>query len=66
MFLGSVWVAQSVERRTLDLGPGHHLTVTWAQLCIGFGTDTEPALDSVSPLYSSPACVLSLKINKLI
>ena len=61
---GGTWVAQSVERLTLDFGSGHDLTVHGVEPCVRLGADiSEPAWDSLS---ASPPLVLSLspKINK--
>ena len=60
-------MAQSVKCPTLDLGSGHDLTVREFKPRIGLCADgAESAWDSVSPSLSpSPACALSLKINKL-
>ena len=59
------WVAQLVKHPTLDLGPGHDLTVGEFEPRIRLCTISD--WHSVSPsLCPSPACALSLplKINK--
>ena len=64
------WVAQLVKHPSLDLCPGHDLTVHEFKPRIRLCTNgAEPAWNSVSPsLCPSPACALSLslslKINK--
>ena len=65
--LWGTWVAHRVRRLTLDLGSGHDLTVREFKPRAGLCTDgVEPAWESVSlSLGPSPACALSLKINKL-
>ena len=62
------WVAQSVERLTLDFGSGHDLTFCEFEPCIGLCTDSvEPACDSLSPSLSlslSLSLPLPPQINK--
>ena len=61
-------MVQSVEPPTLDLGPGHDLTVQGLEPGIGLcANGSDPAWDSVSPsLCPSTACHHPLKINKLL
>ena len=48
------WVAQSVERLTLDLGSGHDLMVCGFEARIEpWAGSTDPAWDSLSPLPRS-------------
>ena len=62
------WVARSVKCMTLDFHSDHDLMVHRIEPCIGICRDSaEPAWDSHSLhllLYSAPALLLSLKINK--
>ena len=53
----SAWVAQLVERPTLDLGSGHDLAVCEIEPHVGLCTDSsEPTWDSLSSsLCPSPA-----------
>ena len=59
-------VAQLLKPPTLDFCSGHDLTVHGFETRLGLCADSsEPAWDSVSlSLCLSPACSLSLKINK--
>ena len=67
------WVAQSVERLTLDFSSGHDLTVRGFEPHLGLCTDSaEPAWDSLSlplslpfPCLHTRSLSLSLKINFL-
>ena len=52
---GGAWVAQSVERPTLDFGSGHDLMVRGMEPCVWLCADSvEPAWDSPSPSLSAP------------
>ena len=49
------WVAESVERLTLDFRSGHDLTVSEFEPQVGFWADSmEPAGDSLSPSFFAP------------
>ena len=73
--LGGAWVAQLVERQTLDISSGGDLTVMGLSPKLGSKLGMEPAWDSYSPSLSAPtplihthACALLslslwLKIN---
>ena len=73
-WMGGTWVAQSVERPTLDFGSGHVLTVQGIKPHVRLCNDrAEPPWDFLSlPLSALPRLSvpvhthsLSLKINKL-
>ena len=49
------WVAQSVERLTLDFSSGHDLRVMGSSPALGSVLSMEPAWNSLSPLCSAPA-----------
>ena len=58
-------MAQLVKCLTLDFGSGQDLTVCEFEPYVGLCADSvEPAWDSFV-FCPSPACALSLKINKL-
>ena len=63
-------MAQAVKRPTLDVGPGHDLTVHEFEPYVGLCADSaEPAWDSLSPPrplstpYPGSCCLLFLEIN---
>ena len=59
------WVAQSVERQTLDLGSGHDLTVQEFEPCVRCtAVSVEPTLDPLSPSVSAPH-LLSLSLSRI-
>ena len=64
------WVAQLVNRLSLDFGSGHDLMVHQMETCVRFCADSmvEPGWDSLlSPSLSAPPLLmlsLFLKINK--
>ena len=66
LLLWGPWVAQSVERPTLDFSSGHDLMVRGIEPRVGLGNDSEePAWDSLSapPLFvRTRALSLSLKM----
>ena len=58
-------MAQSVKHQTLDFSSGHDPMVCEFKPHIGPCADSmEPAWDSVSPLYPSTACALSLSLKR--
>ena len=67
IMIQGAWMAQSVERQTLNFGSGHDLTVHGIEPSVGLQIDSaEPAWDSLSSLSAppplSPSLFLSLKI----
>ena len=62
------WVAQPVERPTLDFGSGHDLVVHEFKPLIELSTvSAEPALDPLSPPLSAPPqlCTHALSLSKI-
>ena len=54
LFWGA-WVAQSVERSTLDFGSGHDLSVGGIESCVEFCANSlEPAWDILSLSFTAP------------
>ena len=66
MYFRGTWMAQLVERPTLDFGPGHDLTVREFEPGVGLCADSsEPAWDPLSfPLPAPPRLMLSLSLAK--
>ena len=56
-------MAQLLKRPTLDFGSGHDLMVCEFEPALGSGL-TAGSLPGIVSLYLSPACSLSLRINK--
>lgn len=66
------WVAQSIEHRTLDFGPGHDLRGVTRSPASGFALSKESAWESLSPSSFAPTppslvctCTLSLSQNHI-
>ena len=58
------WMAQPVERLTLDFGSGHHFTVREIEPYVGLCADRSEPGWSLLGILSLLSLPLSLKINK--